>query len=232
MKENYDVCLARVLRDEGGYTNHPRDPGGPTNFGITIHDYRQYVNPNATAQDIKNMKLSEAKQIYRARYWDALHCDDLPSGVDYAVFDYGVNSGIGRSGPTYHRLNHGQDPLTLSNAIWDERLAFLKRLSTWPTFGRGWERRCIEGKQFSAQLATGKKPVPPKAKPPVGPIVVGGGAVAASHVSLYLALGIVAVAIIGGLLFYYYKKRKEHVAKAYESVPEIRDVDQQLGSQG
>src|SRR6185437_8422105 len=94
----YDEALRRLLAHEGGYTNHPSDPGGPTNFGITIYDYRKYVKPNATAADMRAMTVGEAKAIYRKRYWDAQRCDELPAGVDYSVFDYGVNSGIGRSG--------------------------------------------------------------------------------------------------------------------------------------
>ena len=96
MKASYEAALARLLAHEGGYSNHPSDPGGPTNFGITIVDYRKYVKPGATAADVKAMTLDEAKKIYRAKYWDAQRCDELPAGVDYAVFDYGVNSGIGR----------------------------------------------------------------------------------------------------------------------------------------
>ena len=101
---SYDAALARLLVHEGGYTNHPADPGGPTNFGITISDYRKYVKPDATAADVRAMKVDEAKAIYRAKYWDAQRCDELPAGVDYAVFDYGVNSGIGRSGKVLRRV--------------------------------------------------------------------------------------------------------------------------------
>ena len=97
MKSTYDVCLPLLLAHEGGYSNHPSDPGGPTNFGITIFDYRKYVNPGATAADVRAMTVEEAKRIYRARYWDAQRCDELPAGLDYAVFDDGINSGIGRS---------------------------------------------------------------------------------------------------------------------------------------
>src|SRR6266700_411770 len=97
MKNNYDDCLARVLKSEGGYTNDPRDPGGPTNFGITIADYRSYINRNATASDVRRMKIDQAKTIYKSKYWDKVNGDNLPSGVDYTVFDYGVNSGINRA---------------------------------------------------------------------------------------------------------------------------------------
>ena len=99
----YDAALARLLAHEGGYTNHPSDPGGPTNYGITIHDYRKYVNANATAADIRSMPVETAKRIYRQKYWNAQRCDELTAGVDYATFDYGVNSGIGRSGKVLRR---------------------------------------------------------------------------------------------------------------------------------
>jgi lysozyme family protein len=100
---SYEVALARLLADEGGYSNNPRDPG-PTKYGITIGDYRRYVKPGASAEDVRAMTVGEATAIYRSKYWDALRCDELPAGVDYAVFDYGVNSGIGRAGKVLRRL--------------------------------------------------------------------------------------------------------------------------------
>lgn len=179
----YDAALARLLAHEGGYTNHPSDPGGPTNFGITIYDYRKYVKPAATAADVKAMTLDEARRIYRAKYWDAQRCDELPAGVDYAVFDYGVNSGIGRSGKVLRRcLNladgssavndlvvavaQSADAKTLVAAICDERLRFLQRLKTWDVFGKGWGRRVAEVKAValamaSPDTATRSNPPPP-----------------------------------------------------------------------
>ncbi|MBI1204015.1 MAG: secretion activator protein [Rhodopseudomonas sp.] len=169
-KATYDEALRRLLLHEGGYTDHPSDPGGPTNFGITIHDYRKYAKPKATAADVKAMRLDEAKAIYRAKYWDAQRCDDLPAGVDDAVFDYGVNSGIGRSGKVLRRCLELPDNASvvseaviaaarradagrLINAICDERLRFLKSLRTWPVFGKGWGRRVAEVKASALQQA-------------------------------------------------------------------------------
>ena len=101
---SYDEALKRVLEHEGGYSNHPSDPGGPTNWGITIFDYRKYVNPKATAADVRRMTVEVARKIYRDKYWNALRCDELPAGVDYATFDYGVNSGISRAAKVLQRL--------------------------------------------------------------------------------------------------------------------------------
>lgn len=168
---SFDRCLARLLVHEGGYTNHPSDPGGPTNFGITIFDYRKYVRPDATAADVRAMKLDEAKAIYLAKYWDAQRCDELPAGVDYVVFDYGVNSGTGRSGKVLRRLlklpdNTGivtdaviaaarvADAKLLVAAICDERLHFLQSLKTWPVFGAGWGRRVAEVRSVALTMAS------------------------------------------------------------------------------
>jgi lysozyme family protein len=165
----YEESLRRLLVHEGGYTNHPADPGGPTNFGITIHDYRKYVKADATAADIRAMKVEDAKRIYRAKYWDAQRCDELPAGVDYAMFDYGVNSGIGRSkkvlqrvlgvtadgvlGPQTMHAVERSDPKNVIVAICDERLRFLKRLRTWPVFGKGWGRRVAQVKATALAMA-------------------------------------------------------------------------------
>lgn len=183
-KTNYAESLNRLLLHEGGYTNHPSDPGGPTNFGITIVDYRKYVKPGATAADVRAMSLDEAKRIYCAKYWDAQRCDELPAGVDYAVFDYGVNSGIGRSGKVLRRclkLADGTSAVTdaviasarqgdakaLAAAICDERLRFLQSLKTWDVFGKGWGQRVAEVKACSLALA--EKQATGPAAPPVTP---------------------------------------------------------------
>jgi lysozyme family protein len=172
----YPEAIRRLLMHEGGYTNHPSDPGGPTNFGITIHDYRKYINPAGSAADVKAMTKDEAKAIYKSKYWNAQRCDDLPPGVDYSIFDYGVNSGIGRSGKVLrrvcglpdntHRVDdtvlaavRKRDPAELVISINDERLAFLKRLKTWPVFGKGWGRRVAEVRVCSLGLAL-RKPAP------------------------------------------------------------------------
>ena len=169
---NYNRSLDLVLRDEGGYTNHPADRGGPTNWGITIADARMYWKKNVSIQDMKTMPLSVAKDIYRVRYWDAQQCNNLPPGVDYAIFDYGVNSGVARSGKVLRRCLGlsdktwivtpevvaaalAMDPVKLCNMIWSERLAFLRGLKTWPVFGKGWGRRVANGRVTSQMMIRG-----------------------------------------------------------------------------
>lgn len=176
MKSTYDICLPLLLAHEGGYTNDARDPGGPTNFGITIFDYRKYIKPDAAAADVRAMSIEQAKRIYRARYWDVQRCDELPAGVDYAVFDYGVNSGVGRSGKVLRRLlklsensdavddaviaaARASDAAILVKAICGERLRFLQSLKTWPVFGAGWARR-VKEVQLAALTMTTRAPQP------------------------------------------------------------------------
>lgn len=164
-RHNYDECLRRVLAHEGGYVNHPQDPGGETNHGITV----AVARANGYAGPMRDIPMEAVKRIYRAKYWDALACDDLPAGVDYAMFDYGVNSGIARSakvlqrlcgvaddgriGPMTLKAVAGRDPADLVERICDERLAFLKRLKTWPTFGKGWGRRVSEVRVAAIEMA-------------------------------------------------------------------------------
>jgi lysozyme family protein len=208
----YETALRRVLAHEGGYSNHPSDPGGPTNFGITIADYRKYAKPNATAADVKAMRLDEAKTIYRAHYWDALGCDALPAGLDYAVFDYGVNSGVGRASQALRRLakGSGDGPLVeaqlaamrtadvrkLIARLCDERLSFLKRLRTWPVFGAGWGRRVAEVRAAALALAVSTPQPSATARHVAAGGIAAAGAVAAQQTHHSGARPVVIAAII------------------------------------
>ena len=213
---SYELSLARLLAHEGGYTDHPDDPGGPTNYGITIADYRRDVKPGATAADVRAMTVGEAKAIYRRRYWDAQRCDDLPAGIDYAVFDYGVNSGIGRSGKALRRAlglaadtnavtaeviaaARGADIRAVVAAICDERLRFLKSLNTWDVFGKGWARRVADVK--AAALAMAEAPAPrPRAPLKSGGAAAAAGAAAVAAHQAGLSLGaVVVIAVMAAL---------------------------------
>lgn len=188
MQKDFVLILHYVLQSEGGYTNDPADPGGPTNWGITIIDARKYWKSNATATDVKAMPQSVAEQIYKEKYWNAMNCDSLPVGVDYSIMDYGVNSGIGRAGKVLRRALKMSDttsvisadvisacskadPNMLINYINTERLAFLQSLKTWPNFGKGWGARVASVKARSLAMAQGAtvivdtpKPTEPSAK--------------------------------------------------------------------
>lgn len=162
MRESrFEICLAHVLRHEGGYVDHPADPGGATNMGITHKTLARWrkVSPwwDLPKSAVRELKHGEAGQIYRALYWNLCRAGDLPAGMDLAVFDYAVNSGPDRSvralqaalgvvvdgqvGPLTIGAAARANTASIINAICDRRLGFLKALSTFPTFGRGWTSR-------------------------------------------------------------------------------------------
>jgi lysozyme family protein len=90
---NFARALTAVLRHEGGYVNHPNDPGGATNKGITIATYRAYVKKGGSVQDLKNITDLEVATVYRKHYWDAVKGDALPPVLALATFDMAVHSG-------------------------------------------------------------------------------------------------------------------------------------------
>lgn len=160
MKENYDFCLQQVLKYEGGYVNHPQDPGGPTNKGVTQDVYDGWRKAhNQPTQSVKNISMNEVQGIYRQLYWDKIRGDDLPAGVDMAVFDFAVNSGVSRAskylqgivgvpvdgiiGPQTIQATKDYVAIALTN----KRLSFMQSLSIWPTFGKGWGARINDVKK-------------------------------------------------------------------------------------
>lgn len=227
MRSTYQSAMVQVFRDEGGYTNDPRDPGGPTNWGITLGDARHYWKADATAEDVRNMPKSVASEIYEKHYALPLHYDDLPAGVDYAVLDYGINSGISRSAKVLQRLvgvpaDGSIGPITLQavskfkpadlvNKIYDERLRFLQGLSTWSHFGKGWGARCATGRRLALQLVS-KPAVPSSVNHATTAVVAGSaGAVVAAHSTTHfwpILVGIVGIAVVIGLIVHYFNTRK------------------------
>jgi hypothetical protein len=139
--------------------------------------------------DVWKAPDDQVAAIYRQKYWDAMNCDQLPAGIDYCVFDYGVNSGIGRAPKILQRILHVADdgkigPNTIAaakaanaakviGAICDERMAFLRGLSTWGTFGRGWSRRVSEVRDAALKM-TLKPPAPTQPEEHRGGSAVGG----------------------------------------------------------
>ena len=176
-KENRDYIIALGLGYEGGYVNHPRDPGGATNMGITIatariHGLDKDGDGDVDFRDVKLLTKEDAIAVYARSYWNKLQCDLLPSGVDAVVYDFGINSGTSRSakflqrlvgvtidgyvGPqTVHATNnycqvHGS--ARVINDLCDARQEFLEGLSTFKTFGRGWTKRVKHIRQEALQL--------------------------------------------------------------------------------
>lgn len=169
----FDLCLTEVLRHEGGYADHPQDPGGATNLGITHKTLARWRNVSPwwdlPKSAVKDLKRDEAARIYRASYWDHCKADGLPAGLDLALFDYAVNSGPDRAIKALQAIvgvvADGQiGPLTLAAigqrsgaslvaALCDQRLGFLQRLSTFSTFGRGWTARVASVRKAALAVA-------------------------------------------------------------------------------
>jgi lysozyme family protein len=167
---NFSRCLDAVLREEGGYTNDPNDPGGPTNFGITIKDLEEWRGKPVTADDVKNMSKNEAQEIYRSMYWNPMQCDDLPNGIDMEVFDFGVNAGIREAVKTLQSVvgvtaDGSVGPITLSAAkaanrqttiqsYSERRLNYYRSLTAeWSHFGTGWTNRTNAVEQVALNMA-------------------------------------------------------------------------------
>lgn len=171
MKENFEKALQFVLVHEGGFANHPADPGGATMKGVTLNTFRQYYGAGKTVDDLRHITQEQLAHIYRTGYWNKCLCDQLPVGVDYAVFDVAVNSGPGRAakflqsavgvaqdgaiGPMTLSKVAEQAPQSLINSLCDARLAFLRSLKTFATFGTGWTRRVTTVRQQALAMANG-----------------------------------------------------------------------------
>ena len=160
MKDNFDICLAALLEHEGGFVNHKSDPGGMTNLGVTRQAWEMHVGHAVEEADMRALTPDVVTPFYKKSYWDKVKGDALPSGVDYAVFDIAVNSGVARAGrilqqalgliddgiigPNTLAAMNGKNSQDLIKKICDIRLTFMQRLPTWPTFGRGWAKRVAD----------------------------------------------------------------------------------------
>lgn len=109
MKTNFDASFARVMQSEGGYVNDPADPGGETNLGVTIGAWGAYLGRAIQPGEMKALTLDTVKPFYKTMYWDKVKCDDLPAGVDYAVFDFAVNAGVARAAKFLQRAVGADD---------------------------------------------------------------------------------------------------------------------------
>ena len=175
-EDRFDACLDLVLKAEGGFVNHPSDPGGATNLGITLRTLSEFREEEVTVEDVRALTRAEAREIYRARYWTPMRCAELPAGVDLMVFDFGVNAGPGRSVKLLQRsvgvaADGSIRPITLAAAracrapeligrLAEGRLAYYRGLATFPPFGRGWTRRVDHTRQAALAMVAETAPVP------------------------------------------------------------------------
>lgn len=166
--QNWPIIASWIQRVEGGFVNDPRDPGGATKYGITIRTLSAWRKMPCTVEDVGRLTWTDAREIVKTLYWDTVHGDDLPSGLDYCVADASVNSGPvqaikwlqrslgiaadGLFGPvTAEAVRTIRDVKGAIDRYDAARLGFLRHLRTWPVFGRGWFARV----NFVTQRAKG-----------------------------------------------------------------------------
>jgi lysozyme family protein len=171
-KGNFDACLREVLKHEGGYVNHPKDPGGMTNLGVTKAVYEEWVGHTVSEAIMRGLSFQHVRTLYKVKYWDAIKGDELPIGIDMCAFDFAVNAGVNRAsrylqlmtgattdgkiGPNSlrqlqqyvrtHDLRHAV------NRYQDLRDAYYRKLKRFPTFGRGWLRRVEEVRAAALEM--------------------------------------------------------------------------------
>jgi lysozyme family protein len=170
MKESFPKALKLVLAHEGGFSDHPRDPGGATMKGVIQRVYDAYrQRKGEDVRSVKKLENAELQEIYRQMYWAKIDGDELPAGLDYCVFDAAVNSGPSQAAKWLQRaindvlgrkelmIDGNIGPATLRavevatlsavvDAMCDRRMAMLKGLKHWTTFGEGWMNR-VEGEE-------------------------------------------------------------------------------------
>ena len=178
---NFEISFVKMIDLEGGYVNHPDDPGGVTNLGVTRKTWAVYTNrqPHEVGKpEMRALTVRDVKALYHSAYWNAVRADDLPGGVDLQAFDIAVNSGPGRSirmlqkalnkisgarlrvdgriGPKTLAATHGVNVFHLIDEVAVTRLWFYFDLSTFRSFGRGWGKRAVKVATFATSLAHGR----------------------------------------------------------------------------
>jgi lysozyme family protein len=170
MQSNFESSLEKLLVHEGGFVNHPDDPGGMTNLGVTKQVWEEWVSHPVTEKEMRSLTPLMVGPLYKRKYWDACHADELISGLDYCVFDVAVNSGVGRAikllqstvGATpdggYGSITAAlvrkaeENPAKLIEDYCAKRLEFIQSLKAFPVFGKGWTRRIEEVKAEALKM--------------------------------------------------------------------------------
>jgi len=157
-----------MLQSEGGFVNHPRDPGGMTNLGVTKATWESWVGREVDEAEMRGLTPENVEHLYKERYWDAVRGDELPMGLDYLMFDFAVNAGAGRAikllqtavavtpdgqfGPITMAALQSIDPVTLIERFSAEKVVFYRNLNTFATFGNGWLNRVADVKAKASSM--------------------------------------------------------------------------------
>jgi len=170
MQSNWDNSFKLMLKSEGGFVNHPSDPGGMTNLGVTKATWENWVGRESDEAEMRGLTPEKVEPLYKKKYWDAVRGDELPMGLDYLMFDFAVNAGAGRAiktlqtavgvtpdggfGPMTMAAVQAVDPVDLIERFSQAKEDFYRSLTTFATFGKGWLNRVADVKvKASAMLA-------------------------------------------------------------------------------
>lgn len=174
MRKNFPSIMDHIFEWEGGYVDHPRDPGGATNMGITIHTMRALGldldrDGDIDKDDVRQVTRDIAMEIYEDRYWHPVWGNRMPSGVDMVLMDASVNSGPrasvrwvqraldvnpdGYLGPITFGAIQNKSPVWVVNESIKERLKSVRQFRNYDVFGRGWERRIASVLHRASEMA-------------------------------------------------------------------------------
>jgi len=168
LDNNFDQSLKLVLKSEGGYVNNPKDPGGETMMGVTKNAWSTWLKRPIADGEMAKLTVADITPFYKALYWDKSYCNQLPTGIDYMVFDASVNMGVGQSiklfqkslggvpdgiiGPNTMKLINEMNVKTMIDKYSAQKEMFYRSLGTFPTFGKGWLARVERIKQTALSM--------------------------------------------------------------------------------
>ena len=176
MKHNWQQAFEQMLKSEGGFSDDERDNGnklpdgrkGSTMLGVTQYNWEQHVGHQVTHDQMRKLTPADVEPLYKKKYWDVVRADELPSGIDYLVFDMGVNAGPGRSikimqtalgvtpdggfGAITMAAVQAADPVKLIERFSQEKEAFYRSLEKFTVYGEGWLNRVAAVKQKASSM--------------------------------------------------------------------------------
>lgn len=172
MISNWKRSFDLLLQSEGGYADHPSDPGGRTNLGVTQVAWESYVGRSSNEKEMRALTREMVEPLYKRKYWDACRCDELPTGIDYLIFDFAVNAGVGRSVKTLQqslgvivdgaigtitlRVANTENPIEIINKFSSAKEVFYRSLPTFAVFGGGWLNRVDRVKNEAILISADK----------------------------------------------------------------------------
>ena len=162
MQSNWDNSFKLMLKSEGGFVNHPSDPGGMTNLGVTKATWENWVGRESDEAEMRGLTPEKVEPMYRKKFWDAVRGDELKVGIDYLMFDFAVNAGAGRAiktlqtaigvpadggfGPVTMASMKSYEPVKLIERFSQAKEDFYRSLNTFDVFGKGWLNRVAKVK--------------------------------------------------------------------------------------